>query len=51
MEPAMERTELSGAENFFWQILTVSRESEVLNRFYRLVATCQQKKDGVLQFH
>ena len=50
MEPAMERTEPYGAEKYFWQILTDSGESEVLNHFYRLEATYQQKKDGVSQF-
>ena len=49
-EPAMERTEPYGAEKYFWQILTDSGESEVLNHFYRLEATYQQKKDGVSQF-
>ena len=37
-------------EKYFWQILTDSGESEVLNHFYRLEATYQQKKDGVSQF-
>ena len=46
----MERTEPYGAEKYFWQILTDSGELEVLNHFYRLEVTCQQKKDGVSQF-
>ena len=47
----MERTEpIVGRRKYFWQILTDSGESEVLNHFYRLEATYQQKKDGVSQF-
>ena len=43
-EPAMERTEPYGVEKYFWQILTDSGELEVLNHFYRLEATYQQKE-------
>lgn len=49
-EPGTERMVRSGAERFCWRIIRILRDLAALHRFYRLVETLLQKRDGVSLF-